>query len=300
MTDHATAVRQLARTIHQLTTVNIPELARSDEMIFEESHGDDWYDLEQDDDWWASWCEVYDIVEAVMGSANVGDTNIRPDVESHRQYDEITAKTDYTSLVVKVYADGDLGVLAEYDRGNSASWDVLFEGRLSNETPNPIDLGRAVASAELAHIASETESCAETLDYWQTKQAPQSFSQRRWGDVRGVGRQTVSDRVRSASTAMIRDYSPSKLHDALNEVESADVLDFAFITRESDNVTGEGVFRVSEVLEPFGDGHGHIRCENDVDDVITDIKEMERESDERVAIEQDGELTHIGGYVTIK
>jgi len=201
MSGHTTAVRQLARAVNQLKSVTVPELDRSDEMVVKED-GDDWYDVEQDEDWWSAWCEAYDIVETTMGTADVGQTNIRPKVEKHRQYDEIAAKTDYTSLVVQVYADGDMKILAEYDRGDSASWDVMFEGRLSQNTPDPIELGRMVASAELGHIAFETESCAETLDYWQTESTPKPFSQRQWGDVRGVGRQTVNDRVGDAADAL--------------------------------------------------------------------------------------------------
>lgn len=100
------------------------------------------------------------------------------------------------------YADGDMNLLAGYPPAGSDSWDVMFEGRLSESTPDPIELGRMVASAELGHIASETKSCAETLDYWQTESAPMPFSQVLWGDVRGVGRQTVNDRVRNAADAL--------------------------------------------------------------------------------------------------
>ena len=202
MSELNSAVRQLARAVNQLSAVEVPELNRSDEMVVEESHNEDWYNVEQDDDWWDAWCKAYEIVETEMGTAEPRETNIRPTVEKHRQYDEFAAKTDYTSLVVQVYADGDMKLLAEYDRGDSGGWDVMFEGRLSQDAPDPIELGRMAASAELGHIASETESCAETLDYWQTETAPMAFSQRRWGDVRGVGRQTVNDRVGDASDAL--------------------------------------------------------------------------------------------------
>lgn len=298
--EHVTAVRQLALSIDRISQVSVPELTVSDEMIVEEKNGEDWYELEEDEDWWEAWCEIHRIVEETLGSAKVSESNIRPEIPREQQYDKITAKTDWTALSVKVYADGGVKMLAEYDRGDSRSWDVLYEGWTSNEIPNLFDLGREVASAELAALASETESCADTLDYWQTTIAPNSFKQHRWARIRGVGRQTVNDRVRSASAALIREYGPNELHDALNNVDPGDVLDFAFIKNSPENVTGGGVFRVSEVIAPFGDGNGEIECENDVDDVVTTIREIEREDDERVGIERDGELTHIGGHVTVK
>jgi hypothetical protein len=48
------------------------------------------------------------------GSANVGNTNNRLVVEPHRQFDEIAAETEYTSLVNNVYADGELTDIRGY------------------------------------------------------------------------------------------------------------------------------------------------------------------------------------------
>jgi len=198
---HVEAIRHLAEAVVRVADVDVPELTVTDEMLIEESHGS-WYELEQDETWWSAWCDVYDAIEETMGGAQVGDSNIQPDVERHKQYDTVSGSSEWTSLSVDVYASGDIGILAEYERGGE--WTVLFEGRLSVTGPDAVELGREVASAEIAVLASKTGSCADTLDYWQTEMAPHAFRQRQWADVRGVGRQTVSDRKNSAEEHLDR------------------------------------------------------------------------------------------------
>jgi len=195
------AVRDLAQAVHEIASVDVPELEVTDDMIMEESVGSGWIDIQQDDAWWDAWFEIYDIVER-HGGAKRGDNQMRPDVAAHRRYDEVRARTEWTSLAVKVYADGDVRMLAEYDAATGSSWHMLFDGRVTGGTPDPIELGREVASAELAVLARATESDADALDYWQTQVAPGGFNQRQWADVRDVGRQTVNDRKRSAENAL--------------------------------------------------------------------------------------------------
>lgn len=200
-TDHMAAVRDLARAIHEIATVEVPELDITDEMIVGGTSGDELIETQRDDDWWDAWCEIYDIVER-HGGAEVGNSQMRMDVEPHRRYDRIHANTDWTALTVEVYANGDVRMTAEYDAATGPSWHGLYDGRVERNPPDPIQLGREIASAELAVLARATGSDADALDYWQTQVAPGAFTQQRWADVRGVGRQTVNDRKRSAKEAL--------------------------------------------------------------------------------------------------
>ncbi|MFC6993180.1 hypothetical protein ACFQH3_19260 [Haladaptatus sp. GCM10025707] len=61
----------------------------------------------------------------------------------------------------------------------------------------PLDIGRRITAIELAALANELGSPAETLDYWMTTEQYTS-SQAIWAHVRNVSRQTVNDRVRAA------------------------------------------------------------------------------------------------------
>lgn len=64
-----------------------------------------------------------------------------------------------------------------------------------------LDVGRYIARAELALLAHELESPADTLDYWVTEGSDyhdSEYSQSSWAKIRNVSRQAVSDRVRSA------------------------------------------------------------------------------------------------------
>lgn len=201
--DHIAAVRDLATAVEQLAAGDVPELTVTDDMIVEESTDRDWIDVEQDEDWWSAWVRLCDIVDETMGMVDpaAGRTNMmRPDIDPSRRRMEIGAETEYTSLSVTVYASGDLGILAEYEPADGGAYDVLFEGRLSIDSVSGVDLGRQVSAFELAVLANETGSCADTLDYWMT--AMHGLRQREWADIRGVGRQTVNDRVRSARTAL--------------------------------------------------------------------------------------------------
>jgi hypothetical protein len=84
----------------------------------------------------------------------------------------------------------------------------------------------------------------------------------------------------------------SELHDTLNETAHGDTLNIRY-------EDGGGVFRVDGGIRPFGDGEGIIVCRNDVDDVVTEIREIRRDP-HRVGVEQDGELTAIGVEVSIE
>jgi len=283
------SVRELAKKVYRLSQIEVPELSRSEQNIVEESDGTRYYDIEADNDWWEAWCEICDII----GDSKITFEKIRPDIDQHRQFMTIKSETRHTSLSVSVYADGDMSILAEYYRGDG-SWDILFEGRHSNKNIDPIELGRRVAETELTRLACKTGSTAETLDYWQTNISPREFSQRNWASIRDVNRQTVNDRVSSASDKTVREYGPGELQLALNNVKPGDDLDFSFVS--GDRITGGGTYRVDEQVLLFGDGGGHIRCKHPESDTVTDIKEMDNG---RVALEQNGELAHVAAHVSI-
>lgn len=195
--DHIEAVRSLGQAVVELAEIDVPELEMADDMIVESPSGDEWIELEQDDDWWDAWCDIFAIVEEHIGGAKAGDNQIRPDIKPHQQYDNVVAKSDWTSLSVDVYATGSVRILAEYDGGDESSWNVMYDGRPEVSPPDPISIGGTVASAELAAIATEMGSAAKTLDYWQTRRTDGWYRQTEWKDVRGKSKQTVGDNVRA-------------------------------------------------------------------------------------------------------
>jgi hypothetical protein len=297
---HANAVKDLARTVHELSHIDIPELSLTDDLLVEPQDESQYYDLQQSDDWWDTRARILFVIDDILGHVTTEDNPIPPSTPPNEQYHKLTTTTEWTNLTVKVHVSGELHILAEYATpGNLDSWTTLHQGRVDNYPADPIELGREVASAELAILAAKTKSDTVTLDYWQTTLAPNNFSQQDWGRTRGVSRQTINDQVHAAKNALCREYGPTELHTALNNVMLGDTLDFAYIKGDTSNRTGSGVFRVEELVTKFGDGNGHIRCRNDVDGVVTDIREMEESDDQRVAIEQNGELAHIGGYVSV-
>jgi len=189
---HAPEVRDLARAVVEIAEVDVPAAGLTDDMIVEEPTGRDWYEVEQDGEWWDAWCEIHAIVRDRVADPDISANEMRPDIEPHRRHDGLRATTDHVSLSVKVYADGHVRILAEYDDGRPA-WSVLHEDHA--EAVDAIDIGREVAAAELTLLASATGSCAAALDYWQTQERPRPPQQRVWAEMRGVNRQTVSDRV---------------------------------------------------------------------------------------------------------
>jgi hypothetical protein len=108
-------------------------------------------------------------------------------------------RNDLMTFRIDVYAGGDVEYITEYTVNDESNLKgMLYEGFLNAGGLDHIQLGREVARAELALIVNNTESAAETLDYWQTEMEYTGWNQKSWADVRGVGRQTVNDRVRSA------------------------------------------------------------------------------------------------------
>ena len=236
------AIQELAQTVIDVAQVDVPELEVTDEMIVEEEEPNrPWIETEQDEEWWDAWCEIHDIVVAEHGAPDIPDNRIRPDVEPHRRYDSIKVSTEWTSLVVKVYASGRVNILAEYDNGSDGSWAVLVDE--DAETIDPLEVGRDVASAELTILTHQTQSAVETLDYWQTELSPRQWRQRKWADVRGVGNQAVSNAKTSAEAAL----TPNTI-DAIETVvvDPDDVVEAIEYNRdEADHGRKSAVLRIS-------------------------------------------------------
>ncbi|WP_285254132.1 hypothetical protein [Halobacterium salinarum] len=154
-------------------------------------------DIDGVSEWWDAWCEIREIIDDAF-EANVEGGNSATLTEDE-QYDHMSVRNEFINFSIDVYAGGDLSYITEYAIDiESNAWGMLYEGFPDVDGLDQIQLGREVARAELAIIINTTKSAAETIDYWQTKLDPIGWNQKNWADIRGVSRQTVNDRVRSA------------------------------------------------------------------------------------------------------
>lgn len=158
-------------------------------------------DIEGAGEWWDAWCEIRGIIdEAFEDDVEGGDSVTLTD---HEQFDTLDVRNESMTFRVDVYASGEVEYITEYTVDEEANLSaMLYEGSLDADGLDHIRLGREVARAELALIINTTNSAAETLDYWQSEMGYTGWSQKAWADARGVGRQTVNDRVRSAAESL--------------------------------------------------------------------------------------------------
>lgn len=154
-------------------------------------------DIDGVNKWWDAWCEIQQIInESFEGDVEGGNSAT---LDEDEQYDNMSVRNEFMNFSIDVYAGGDVYYIAEYAVDiESDIWGMLYEGFSDVDGLNQIQLGREVARAELAIIINTTKSAAETVDYWQTEIDITGWNQKRWADTRGVGRQTVNDRVRGA------------------------------------------------------------------------------------------------------
>lgn len=217
------SVRAMAEAIKQICSVKFPWLEiplekRGSNPAAHDKHSEvtiknstlDVVDVDGIDAWWSAWCEVRNILNNVS-EANVEggrDATLGPiDLYARMRLDD-----EWIRLTVDIYSTGEKHIIAEYTTSESGG--MLYDGHTIASVPDEsdlepdlldeIELGRAVAEAEQRILIEVTESAAETIDYWHTEVSPDSIgfsttSQSKWADVRGVGRQTVNDRVRSTS-----------------------------------------------------------------------------------------------------
>jgi len=225
--DRIEAVHTMAETMARIDTVDVPyielpEVERPEQLsvtnigdheegeiqeimdeymdakTFEISDGNlDEVDIDGISEWWEAWCEIRAIL-AESFEADVEGGNSATLTENEPR-DSMLVQNEFINFSVDVYAGGDVSYIAEYAIDEaSETWGMLYEGFRDLESYNQITVGREVARAELAIIVNTTKSAADTLDYWQTELEPIGWNQKGWADIRGVSRQTVNDRVRSA------------------------------------------------------------------------------------------------------
>jgi len=148
--------------------------------------------MESDDRFMETWQEITSIVSEYgdIETETLEDDGEKPgkSVQSHRTVEE----EEFAIVDVVYVADGGLTITLEFQAGEG--WGTYISEHAKDLTV--LDVGRRIAGIELAVLANELESPAETLDYWMTTE--QYSSQSIWADVRQASRQTVSDRVRSA------------------------------------------------------------------------------------------------------
>lgn len=158
-------------------------------------------DIDGAERWWNVWCEVRDILseafeDDIKGSQSVTMTSSEPN-------GNMSIRNDFMHLKVRLYNGIGVSFTAEYRIEESDTWVMLYQGEPGSSVEFETRLIRNVVRTELAIIANATKSAAETIDYWMTNSVDQftgdpSWSQSSWAEARGVGRQTVNDRVRSA------------------------------------------------------------------------------------------------------
>lgn len=194
-------VHTMAEAMRQLKSVDVPPIDTSDEgeITFSEATIDD-IDIDRANDWWGSWCEIRDIVNENFDTG-VGKSGESATLTLGRNWGTMRIETDHIKFEVNLYGSSSIYVIAQY----ALSENFSDTGREIYSRPtdeiDEVELGRSVAAAEQEILAYATESAAETLDYWHTELDPHMYvstSQTSWAEIRGVGRQTVSDRVRSA------------------------------------------------------------------------------------------------------
>jgi len=225
--DRIEVVHTMAETMAQVDTVEVPfielpEVERPEELsitniadgeegeireVMDEYMDEKTFEITDDNldeididgisEWWDAWCEVREILaEAFDGDVEGGDSATLTEEEPR---DSMFVQNEFLNFSVDIYAGGDVAYISEYAiDATSDSWGVLYEGFRDVDSYDQITLGREVARAELAIIVNTTKSAADTLDYWQTELEPTGWNQKGWADIRGVSRQTVNDRVRSA------------------------------------------------------------------------------------------------------
>lgn len=206
---YANAVRSLGEVVLALDQLDIPELSITEEQVVEEV-GTTWIEKPEDDAYQDIWASITAIVKQYIGEVDKTRTRAvslksgSDGVSEHKMWVEesLTAGLhvegeEVAILSVGYTGLGDLAMTAEYRRPFAGdNWAVLWEGEIRGKDIDPVAIGREIASIELTYLVHETGSNAAALDYWQTHHQDGWYQQHEWADIRGVGRQTVNDRIR--------------------------------------------------------------------------------------------------------
>jgi len=153
--------------------------------------------FEEDERYWDAWTRIRGLVE------EFGEDGAEVERWPNEEMPFLSAYgarsvggENFAQVTVNYVADGSFVITLEYriDGG----WATYISERAEDLTV--LDIGRQITGVELALLANELESPAETLDYWMTNvlYGYDAITQSSWAKIRKASRQTVSDRVRAA------------------------------------------------------------------------------------------------------
>jgi len=155
--------------------------------------------FKEDARYWSSWTTIRDRIDE-FASRDFRDSDVEVTEDRDEDVPVMTAagyhyleEEPFASVGAIYWADGDF--LINIGFRIEDGWHASINARRDNLTA--LDLGRQIGAAELAVLANELQSPAETLDYWMTDTL-YAGSQSAWATDRQASRQTVSDRVRAA------------------------------------------------------------------------------------------------------
>lgn len=149
--------------------------------------------LEDDEQFWNAWIRQRDLL-GEFGDIEVIEERDDGEVPYLFASSERSVSGEvFAQAHVTFGADGISVITLEFNI--DGTWAASISERTHELTA--LDFSRRIAAIELAVLAHELESPAETLDYWMTNEL-YTRSQSSWATARQASRQTVSDRVRAA------------------------------------------------------------------------------------------------------
>lgn len=187
----------LVDVLLEIDEVDVPEF---DVEAYVTDEG--YVDFMEDEDWWGTILEISNILDN-YGKSGTGENKLIPGREKHKQYDELIGSAGIVSIRVRVFANGSKRINVVFEIDGAPYEDVVDNaGEIGTDIVREVT--EIIAAARLWLLANRLESPAETLDYWATNDLggrstlKPSLRQSSWAEIRGVSRQTVSDRVRAA------------------------------------------------------------------------------------------------------
>lgn len=152
----------------------------------------------EDERYWDAFSDIHGLIDAfAQGDPEVKEWRDQPVPFRSIHADRTISGVEFAQVDINYAADGDYLINLEFQIDDG--WATSINAKAENLTK--LDIGRRIAGVEIAVLAHELGSPAETLDYWMTNEL-YGGKQARWAEVRQASRQTVSDRVRSARTKL--------------------------------------------------------------------------------------------------
>jgi hypothetical protein len=149
--------------------------------------------FEEDDRYWSAWNRILDLLDDFSPpGVDITEWDEEVPFMSAHTYRYVDGK-EFATVGVNYGADGSYLINIQFNIEDG--WHASINDHRENLTA--LDIGRKIGAAELAVLAHELQSPAETLDYWMTDML-YAGSQSAWAADRQASRQTVSDRVRAA------------------------------------------------------------------------------------------------------